>query len=68
MDLVGKKNSLRVFVGPVILPTGLPRAILTTKALVSAAGAIETARFAKKQLRVVKGILKSDTQEAKKAS
>ena len=48
-----------LIIGLLILPTRSPRAILTTKALVSAAGALEVARYPKKQLRVVKGILKS---------
>jgi hypothetical protein len=55
----GQVNGKLLVVGFVSLPTRSPRAILTTKALVSAAGIIETARYAKKQLRVVKGILKT---------
>ena len=40
--------------GLVILPVRSPRTILTTKTLVTAAGAVDTARYLKKQLRVVK--------------
>ena len=52
-------SSKLFFIGLLVLPTRSPKAILTTKELMSAAGALETARYPKKQLKVVKGILKS---------
>ena len=52
-------SSKLFIIGLLVLPTRSPKAILTTKELMSAAGALETARYPKKQLKVVKGILKS---------
>ena len=51
--------------GLVILPVRSPRAILTTKELITAAGGVETAKYRKKQLKVVKGILKSPRKKQK---
>ena len=51
-------NSKLLIVGVLILPVKSPKAILTTKDLITVAGAVDTAGYKKKQLKVVKGILK----------
>ena len=51
-------NSKLFIVGVLILPVKSPKAILTTKDLITVAGAVDTAVYKKKQLKVVKGILK----------
>ena len=51
-------NSKLFIVGVLILPVKSPKAILTTKDLITVAGAVDTAVYQKKQLKVVKGILK----------
>ena len=55
----GRVSSKLLIVGVLVLPLKSPKAILTTKDLVTVAGAVEAARYCKKQLKVVKGILKS---------
>ena len=52
-------NSKLLIVGVLILPVKSPKAILTTKDLITVAGAVDAACYNKKQLKVVKGILKS---------
>jgi hypothetical protein len=52
-------NSKLLITGVLVLPVKSPKAILTTKDLITVAGAVDTACYNKKQLKVVKGILKS---------
>ena len=52
-------NSKLLITGVLVLPIKSPKAILTTKDLITVAGAVDTACYNKKQLKVVKGILKS---------
>ena len=51
-------NSKLLIVDVLVLPVKSPKAILTTKDLITVAGAADTASYKKKQLKVVKGILK----------
>ena len=52
-------NGKLIIVGVLALPVKSQKAILTTKELVTVAGAVEATRYQKKHLKVVKGILKS---------
>ena len=52
-------NDKLIIVGVLALPVKSQKAILTTKELVTVAGAVEATRYQKKRLKVVKGILKS---------
>jgi hypothetical protein len=52
-------NDKLIIVGVLALPVKSQKAILTTKELVTVAGAVEATRYQKKHLKVVKGILKS---------
>ena len=54
--------------GLVILPVKSPKAILMTKQLAEAAGGGETAQYRKKQLKVVKGFLKSPRKQKRTRS
>ena len=56
-------NSKLLITGVLVLPVKSPKAILTTKDLITVAGAVETACYNKKQLKVVKGILKSPKEK-----
>ena len=58
-------NSKLLITGVLVLPVKSPKAILTTKDLITVAGAVETACYNKKQLKVVKGILKSPKEKKK---
>ena len=61
-------NSKLLIVGVLILPVKSPKAILTTKDLVTVAGAVDTAGYKKKQLKVVKGIPKSPRKKKEQMS
>ena len=56
-------NSKLLITGVLVLPVKSPKAILTTKDLITVAGAVDTACYNKKQLKVVKGILKSPKEK-----
>ena len=61
-------NSKLFIIGVLVLPIKSPRAILTTKDLVTIAGAVDQASYTKKQLRVVKGILKPPRKNKERTS
>ena len=61
-------NSKLFIVGVLILPVKSPKAILTTKDLITVAGAVDTAGYTKKQLKVVKGILKPPKKNKERMS
>ena len=61
-------NSKLFIVGVLILPVKSPKAILTTKDLITVAGAVDKAGYTKKQLRVVKGILRSPKKNKERIS
>ena len=52
-------NDKLIIVGVLVLPVKSQKAILTTRELVTVAGAVEATCYQKKHLKVVKGILKS---------
>ena len=54
--------------GLVILPVKSPKAILMTKQLSEAAGGGEVAQYRKRQLKVVKGFLKTPREAEKNAN
>ena len=59
----GRINSKLHILGVLVLPIKSPKAILTTKDLVAMAGAVATASYTKRQLKVVKAILKPSQQK-----
>ena len=61
-------NSKLFIVGVLTLPVKSPKAILTTKDLITIAGAVDKASYTKKQLRVVKGILKPPKKNKEQTS
>ena len=61
-------NSKLFIVGVLTLPVKSPKAILTTKDLITIAGAVDKASYTKKQLRVVKGILKPPKKNKERTS
>ena len=61
-------NSKLFIIGVLILPVKSPKAILTTKDLITVAGAVDKAGYTKKQLKVVKGILKPQKKNKERTS